>query len=125
MIDTDIGSTIEQSDIRFLIEKNADGIIVVDGAGLVLFANPAAERLFGQPASALIGSPIGVPIVVGDMSEIAIHQPGGGLVDAEIRTVETIWHGHPHASPASATYPNAAQWKTTCVMPQRWRRSAA
>jgi len=95
MIDTDIGSTIEQSDIRFLIEKNADGIIVVDGAGLVLFANPAAERLFGQPASALIGSPIGVPIVVGDMSEIAIHQPGGGLVDAEIRTVETIWHGHP------------------------------
>lgn len=95
MMDTEIGSTIEQSDIRFLIEKNADGIIVVDEVGLVLFANPAAERLFGQPASTLIGSQIGLPIVVGDMSEIAIHQPGGGLVDAEIRTVETSWDGHP------------------------------
>ena len=95
MMDTEIGSTIEQSDIRFLIEKNADGIIVVDEVGLVLFANPAAERLFGQPASTLIGSPIGLPIVVGDMSEITIHQPGGGLVDAEIRTVETSWDGHP------------------------------
>ncbi|GKQ53550.1 response regulator [Bradyrhizobium sp. Ce-3] len=95
MTETDIGSNIKQSDIRFLIEKNADGIIVVDEGGLVLFANPAAERLFGQPADALIGSPIGLPIVVGDMSEIAIHQPGGGLVDAEIRTVETSWNGQP------------------------------
>ncbi|MBR0817643.1 response regulator [Bradyrhizobium liaoningense] len=93
MTDNEIGSMVEQPDFQFLIEKNADGIIVVDEAGLVLFANPAAERLFGQPSRALIGSPIGVPIVVDEMSEIAIHQPGGGLVDAEIRTVETSWDG--------------------------------
>lgn len=95
MTDIETGSKVEQSDFRFLIEKNADGVIVVDEAGLVLFANPAAERLFGQPSSALMGSPIGLPIVVGEMCEIAIHQPGGGLVDAEIRTVETSWEGHP------------------------------
>ncbi|WP_194475622.1 response regulator [Bradyrhizobium sp. CCBAU 53338] len=95
MADSESGSKVEQSDFQFLIEKNADGIIVVDGAGLVLFANPAAERLFGQPSNALIGSPIGLPIVVDEMSEIAIHQPGGGLVDAEIRTVETSWDGRP------------------------------
>lgn len=95
MMDTEISSKIEQSDIQFLIEKNADGIIVVDEGGFVLFANPAAERLFGQLQPALIGSPIGLPIVVGEMSEIAIHQPGGGLVDAEIRTVETSWEGRP------------------------------
>ncbi|QAU46804.1 response regulator [Bradyrhizobium guangzhouense] len=95
MTDNESGSKVEQSDFQFLIEKNADGIIVVDEAGLVLFANPAAERLFGQRSSDLIGSPIGLPIVVDEMSEIAIHQPGGGLVDAEIRTVETIWDGRP------------------------------
>lgn len=95
MTDTEIGSKVEQSDFQFLIEKNADGIVVVDEAGFVLFVNPAAERLFGQPSGALIGSPLGLPIVVDEMSEIAIHQPGGNLVDAEIRTVETSWHGHP------------------------------
>jgi PAS domain-containing protein len=123
MTDTDIGSQIEQSDIRFLIEKNADGIIVVDEAGLVLFANPAAERLFGQPSNALIGSPIGLPIVVGDMSEIAIHQPGGGLVDAEIRTVETSWGRRPARLASIRDVRNVAPWKTACVTPRRWRPS--
>jgi signal transduction histidine kinase/CheY-like chemotaxis protein len=86
---------IDLSEVRFLIEKNADGIIVVDESGVVLFANPASEAIFGRPIGSLIGSPIGIPFVVGDMTEISIHQPGGHLVDAEIRTVETTWDGRP------------------------------
>lgn len=85
------GSNIDQTEFRFLIEKNADGIIVVDLSGTVLFANPAAEAIFGRPAAALIGSPIGIPVVAGDMTEITIRQPGGRLVEAEIRTVDTTW----------------------------------
>lgn len=88
-------STLEQSDFRFLIEKNADGIIVVDRSGVVLFANPAAEAIFGRSAAALIGSPIGIPVVAGDMTEIAVRQPGGRLVEAEIRIVDTVWENQP------------------------------
>lgn len=86
---------IDQAEIRFLIEKNADGIIVVDDEGVVLFANPAAEQLFGRPHNALLGSPIGVPVMSTDAIEITIHRPGGDQVDAEIRVVETVWDRRP------------------------------
>jgi signal transduction histidine kinase/DNA-binding response OmpR family regulator len=88
-------SSIDQTEIRFLVEKNADGIIVVDDDGIVLFANPAAEQIFGRPSELLIGSPIGIPFIAGDTTEIAIHRPGGDRIDAEIRVVETTWDHRP------------------------------
>lgn len=89
------GSSIDQTEIRFLIEKNADGILVVDEDGVVLFANPAAETIFGRPAKALVGSPIGIPFLAGETSEIAVHRPGGDQINAEIRIVDTIWNHRP------------------------------
>jgi signal transduction histidine kinase/DNA-binding response OmpR family regulator len=89
------GSRIDQTEIRFLIEKNADGIIVVDDSGTVLFANPAAEQIFGRSSGSLIGSPIGIPFVTGDTTEITIHRPADGQIDAEIRVVETRWDHRP------------------------------
>jgi signal transduction histidine kinase len=87
--------SIDQTELRFLVEKNADGIIVVDEDGIVLFANPAAEQIFGRRFDELIGSPIGIPSIVGDMTEISILRPGGGQIDAEIRVVETTWERRP------------------------------
>jgi signal transduction histidine kinase/DNA-binding response OmpR family regulator len=95
MTGASIRPNIDHAEIRFLIEKNADGIIVVDEMGVVLFANPAAEQIFGRSWTALIGSPIGIPFVAGDVTEIAIHRPDGGQIDAEIRVVETIWDHRP------------------------------
>jgi signal transduction histidine kinase/CheY-like chemotaxis protein len=86
---------MDQADIRFLVEKNADGIIVVDEEGIALFANPAAEEIFGRSAGRLIGSPIGIPIIAGDTSEITILHSGGDQIEAEIRVVETIWDQRP------------------------------
>jgi signal transduction histidine kinase/CheY-like chemotaxis protein len=86
---------IEQAEIRFLVEKNADGIIVVDENGIVLFANPAIEHIFGREAELLVGSPIGVPLVAGETTEITVHKPGGKQVDAEIRVVDTYWGNRP------------------------------
>ncbi|WP_116813264.1 response regulator [Steroidobacter cummioxidans] len=55
------GPMKDETDIKFLIEKSTDGIIVVDAEGVVLSANPAAEHIFGRPAQALIGTHIGIP----------------------------------------------------------------
>ena len=79
-----------------LIERNADGIVVVDGRGLVQFVNAAAERLFRRAASELVGSELGLPLVVGETTEIDIVGQGeGGAGVAEMRVVETEWGGRP------------------------------
>ncbi|MBS0222923.1 MAG: response regulator [Proteobacteria bacterium] len=86
-----VDNSFNQTEIRFLVEKNADGIIVLDGDGVVLFANPAAEQIFGRPLAVLIGSPIGIPFTADEATEIAIPRPDGRLVEAEIRVVDTVW----------------------------------
>ncbi|MBR1199685.1 response regulator [Bradyrhizobium sp. AUGA SZCCT0240] len=93
--DANSRSGIDQAEIRFLVEKNADGIIVIDENGTVLFANPAAEQIFGRQAELLIGRPIGIPFIAGDTAEIAIHKPDGDQIDAEIRIVDTTWDRQP------------------------------
>src|SRR5579883_3350464 len=86
---------IDQAEMHFLIEKNADGIIVVGDDGTVLFANPAAEELFGRARELLVGSLIGIPMIAGETSEITVLRPSGDHVDAEIRVVDTTWHRRP------------------------------
>ncbi len=97
MITTDatFPDNIDQAEIRFLVEKNADGIIVVDDEGLILFANPATEQIFGRDPQSLLGSPVGIPLVSGETTEITIHKPGGAQVEAEIRVVDTNWGRRP------------------------------
>ncbi|MFP5264764.1 MAG: ATP-binding protein [Blastocatellia bacterium] len=78
---------------RNVINKNADGIIIVDSAGVVRFVNRAAESLFGRAAGELMGVALGFPIVDGETTEIDIIRRGGEAVTAEMRVVETEWEG--------------------------------
>ena len=91
-LERELHATREQ--LRNLIDRNGDAIVVVDEAGLVQFANPAAERLFGRSALELVGSQLGLPVVVGETTEIDIL--GQGERDAgvaEMRVMETEWGG--------------------------------
>ena len=85
----------DRPEFKLLIENNADGIVVIDRSGTVLFVNPAAERIFNRPAAKLIGSPIGVPVLVGETTEITLMRPGAEPLDTEMRVVETTWSGKP------------------------------
>ena len=89
---TDLLRTSE-TQIRNLIERNADAIIIVSPEGIIRFVNAAAERLFGRKTSELIGSNIGFPMVKGESSEIALHSEAGETKLGEIRTVEMQWEG--------------------------------
>jgi signal transduction histidine kinase len=87
----ELAATREQ--LRNLIERNADAIVVVDAAGLVRFANPAAQELFRESARGLLGAPLGLPVVVGETTEIDIVSQGDGHGVAEMHVVETEWDG--------------------------------
>jgi signal transduction histidine kinase/DNA-binding response OmpR family regulator len=84
-----------QTELRFLVDKNADGIVVVDESGTVRFANAASGMIFGRAPESLVGTPVGIPLVTGETTEITIHKPGGDQVDAEIRVVDTSWDDRP------------------------------
>jgi signal transduction histidine kinase len=90
--ETDLPPTRGASSLRAIIERLPDGIVIVDGHGVIRFANPAAERLFDRSAEDLVGTSFGFPVVVGETTEIDIVQRGGGgVVFAELRVVETDW----------------------------------
>ncbi|HEX9109760.1 MAG TPA: ATP-binding protein, partial [Longimicrobiales bacterium] len=86
---------LQASEARFhnIIEKTADGIVVVDGAGNVRFVNPAAERLFGRESKELVGGHFGFPLAAGESTEIDLVRRGGDSGVAELRVVETVWEG--------------------------------
>jgi signal transduction histidine kinase len=84
---------LEACEARFrnVINRNADAIIIVDGNGIVRFANSAAESLFDRRARDLSGVGFGFPVVVGETTEIDVLRRGGEVTIAEMRVVETEW----------------------------------
>jgi len=88
-------STDEQMRLRTIVERMADGIVIVSRDGVILFANPAAERLFGRSASDLTGRDFGFPAVAGETTEVEVVRPQQQTVTAELRTVDTEWDQEP------------------------------
>jgi PAS domain S-box-containing protein len=75
---------------RNIINRSADGVLIVNQGGLVQFANPAAEALFGRGLAQLTGEPFGFPVTTGEAVELDIFRRNG-LAIAEMRVVETEW----------------------------------
>jgi signal transduction histidine kinase/DNA-binding NarL/FixJ family response regulator len=89
---------VEAEDARFrtIIQTTTDALVIVDHVGAVRFVNAAAEHLFGRPARELLGKPFGLPVVVGETTEVDIVRPGSTIV-AELRASEIDWEGAPAA----------------------------
>ncbi|WP_081688687.1 two-component system sensor histidine kinase NtrB [Inquilinus limosus] len=86
---------LSEPSFRLLIEHTADGVLVVDLAGTVLYANPAAADIFGHPRDELLHVPLGRPVVSGETTLITVHRPGRGPAEVEMRVVEVTWTGTP------------------------------
>ncbi|MDO9271205.1 MAG: EAL domain-containing protein [Methylobacter sp.] len=76
-----------------LAYHSADGSLVVDHEGDVLFANPAAEKLFGRYGDELVNNPFGFPVVDGDRTEVDILRADGTTTVAEMRVTEVTRDG--------------------------------
>jgi len=78
--------------LRKIIENSVDGMALVDAAGVLLFANPAAETLFGCEANAMIGETLGFAVTPGTV-EVQIVREDGSVAIAELRVAEIEWDG--------------------------------
>src|SRR5215210_3087575 len=75
----------DEERLRAIVERMADGIIVVNGDGIIRFANPAAERLFARPSRELVGTHLGFPAVAGESAEIDVVRPHADTITVELR----------------------------------------
>jgi diguanylate cyclase (GGDEF)-like protein len=92
--DADADAAVLQDSLLSVIRENVDGMLVIARDGVILLANPAAERLLGRPATRLSGTQFGAPLVLEQATEIDVVA-GGSPRTAEMRVVEIDWHGRP------------------------------
>lgn len=74
-----------------IVDKSINGVIVIDGTGVVKFANQAAGKLLGRPAPELLGKPGELLWAEVADGELIIDREDGETVAAEIMTVESGW----------------------------------
>jgi signal transduction histidine kinase/ActR/RegA family two-component response regulator len=78
-----------------IVDKSADGVVVVNPVGTICFANAAAESMLGRSTGELLGEPFGMPVGAGETFEMKLPSTDQGCHFAEIRVVATHWQGSP------------------------------
>ena len=79
--------------LHAIIEQNADAMLVINQDGIILFANPAAELLFGCAADKLPGELFSFPLAATGGKEIHIPRKDDKTAIAEIRVTNIQWEG--------------------------------
>lgn len=89
-VDTEKGAQF-----RNALDKSADGIVITNNDGYVLYVNSAAEFLFGRNEKEMVGSQFGFPLVTEDKTEVNIIHKSGASIVMEMRIVMVEWQGEP------------------------------
>jgi len=87
----------QSSEERFknLIEKDSDGMMVIDATGLVLFTNPAALHILQLSEEEVLNKPFHYPFRPGALNEIERRSPDGSIHTIEMRITEIEWEKKP------------------------------
>jgi PAS domain S-box-containing protein len=86
---------VSRASFTSIVEKSADGILVLGDDGLVLYANRAVGELMGKSAGTLPGTQIPLPALAGERAEVEVAHPEGTTGIAEMRVRATDWNGSP------------------------------
>jgi diguanylate cyclase (GGDEF)-like protein/PAS domain S-box-containing protein len=81
--------------LQRVIDDAPDGIVVLDSAGVVRYANKASATLFRCGATELVGASLGFPLAPEEATELELPHIDGSWRVAEMRVAETEWDGSP------------------------------
>jgi PAS domain S-box-containing protein len=79
-----------QKKFSHLVSEVSDAFVVVDHEGVVRYVNQSAENLFGCKSENIIGETFGLPVVMGESTDIDILNRQGSTTSAEMRVSEAI-----------------------------------
>lgn len=82
-----------KANFREVIEKAADGVLVVRPEGTIAYANSAAATLLARSREQLLGTMFGQPVLPGETTELDLRpeSPGAPLRVAEMRVSQVEW----------------------------------
>ena len=86
-------SNLDQRTLETIVANSANALLVLDQNGYVLFANRAAQRLFGRRPDQLEGSPFGFPLQPGLTVDAEIIRPDQSVVIVDLRVEPIEWQG--------------------------------
>ncbi|OYT53603.1 MAG: hypothetical protein B6U72_05240 [Candidatus Altiarchaeales archaeon ex4484_2] len=84
-----------RASLHNIVEKSADGVLVIDKDRVVRYLNPAVESFFDKDAAEFIGKPLELPFKPGESVEVDIMRDKDDQGVGEVRVVETRWEGEP------------------------------
>jgi diguanylate cyclase (GGDEF)-like protein len=76
-----------------IYEQMTDGILIVDAAGVIVCANPAATRMLAGGTGALEGESFGFPVADRNAVVVDLFAGRGGVRSAEMRVANVVWRG--------------------------------
>ena len=79
--------------VRAIIENISDGILIVDEADTILFANPACEHILNKRLIDLLGAPLELEIPKAADATVEIHHTHDYSIVASLRWVPIRWEG--------------------------------
>jgi diguanylate cyclase (GGDEF)-like protein/PAS domain S-box-containing protein len=93
-----VEAALRQSEERLqqIVNGTADGILILNRKGIVLFSNSAASILFGHPMEDLLGLDLRLPLKITDTHEMqVIRKTDRGMAtrDLEMKLSRTLWEG--------------------------------
>jgi PAS domain S-box-containing protein len=86
---------VSRASFTSIVEKSADGILVLGDDGAVLYANRPASEMMEKSEDTLVGTCLPLPAVPGERTELEVMRPDGTPGTAEMRVRATDWNGHP------------------------------
>ena len=81
------------AEMKEMVDKNIDAMLIVNRDGRIIFANPAAEVLFQGGANGVVGREFGFPIASERRIELDFMGPNKEQWVAEMRVAEIAWRG--------------------------------
>ncbi|NWH05913.1 hybrid sensor histidine kinase/response regulator [Desulfobacter latus] len=74
-----------------IVEKSADGILVLDQKGTILYCNPEARRLLKNKDGKPEGKLFNFPVTSCGSTDLEIRSSTGDVLNIEMRVNQTVW----------------------------------
>jgi len=75
-----------------IVNATNEGIVLVDNAHKIRFANLSFEKMCGRKADEIAGEPFSLPLTVGQVGRVMVKN-ASGATEVEMRVMESEWEG--------------------------------